>query len=179
MNFETKPLLHTQHLMRCMLTSNLAVDQRFANGTHLVVRVIVFCGSGTETKHRMTQRREPETDRTRACLCVHLRTQGRLLHWCPPEAAAEGSKKALAVPASHPSLCARFVKETAVQKRTALLPDIDMIDCAVRQENLNFAGQPIMLQLPLVPAYALTVHKTQVLARAVRDACMRVDMLFP
>ena len=32
-NFETKPLLHTQHLMRCMLTSNLAVDQRFANGT--------------------------------------------------------------------------------------------------------------------------------------------------
>ena len=49
-NFETKPLLHSQHLMRCMLTSNLAVDQRFANGTHLVFRVIVFCGSGTETK---------------------------------------------------------------------------------------------------------------------------------
>ena len=49
-----------------------------------------------------------------------------------------------------------------MEKRTALLPDIDMIDCAVRQENLNFAGQPIMLQLPLVPAYALTVHKTQV-----------------
>ena len=70
MNFETKPLLHTQHLMRCMLTSKLAVDQRFANGTHLVVRVIVFCGSGTETKHRMTQRREAETERTRACLCA-------------------------------------------------------------------------------------------------------------
>ena len=80
----------------------------------------------------------------------------------------------MAVPASHPSLCARFVKEAAVQKRTALLPDIDMIDCAIRQENLNFAGQPIMLQLPLVPAYALTVHKTQVLACAVRDVCMRV-----
>ena len=93
---------------------------------------------------------------------MHWRTQGRLLHWCPPEAAAEGSKKAMAVPASHPSLCARFVKETAMEKRTALLPDIDMIDCAVRQENLNWAGQPIMLQLPLVPAYALTVHKTQV-----------------
>ena len=91
---------------------------------------------------------------------MRLRTQGRLLHWCPPEAAAEGSRKSLAVPASHPSLCARFVKETALQK-SSLLPDIDMIDCAVRQENLNFAGQPIMLQLPLVPAYALTVHKTQ------------------
>ena len=105
---------------------------------------------------------------------MHLRTQGRLLHWCPPEAAAEGSKKAMAVPASHPSLCARFVKESALEKRTALLPDIDMIDCAVRQENLNFAGQPIMLQLPLVPAYALTVHKTQVSARAVCDVCVRV-----
>ena len=32
-NFETKPLLHGQHMMRCMLTSNLALDQRFANGT--------------------------------------------------------------------------------------------------------------------------------------------------
>ena len=25
-NFETKPLLHGQHMMRCMLTSNIAVD---------------------------------------------------------------------------------------------------------------------------------------------------------
>jgi hypothetical protein len=49
------------------------------------------------------------------------------------------------------------------------LPDIDMIDCAVRQENIHARGDPIMLQLPLVPAYALTVHKTQavVLSRAV------------
>ena len=41
-NFETKPLLHTQHLMRCMLTSNLAVDQRFANGTRRVGCVLVL-----------------------------------------------------------------------------------------------------------------------------------------
>ena len=26
-NFETKPLLHGQHMMRCMLTANLAVDR--------------------------------------------------------------------------------------------------------------------------------------------------------
>ena len=67
-------------------------------------------------------------------------------------------------------------------KRTALLPDIDMIDCAVRQENLNWAGQPIMLQLPLVPAYALTVHKTQVVVCVpcvAWCACVwRVDLLF-
>ena len=52
-------------------------------------------------------------------------TQGRLLHWSPSDAAVEGSKKA--VPASHPGLCARFVKETALHKAGALLPDIDMV----------------------------------------------------
>ena len=41
-NFETKPLLHTQHLMRCMLTSNLAVDQRFANRTRRVGCTLVL-----------------------------------------------------------------------------------------------------------------------------------------
>ena len=30
--FETKPVMHVPHLMRCMLNANLAVDQRFANG---------------------------------------------------------------------------------------------------------------------------------------------------
>lgn len=118
-SFETKQLLHRPHLMRCMLTSNLAVDQRFANGT-----------------------------------------QGRLLHFSPAD--VEGSKQA--VPASHPEIMARFVKESSVQKRGQLLPDIDMMDILVRQENLNIRGEPIMLQLPLVPAYALTVHKTQSLS---------------
>lgn len=39
-SFETKPLLHRPHLMRCMLTSNLAVDQRFANGTRRFICVL-------------------------------------------------------------------------------------------------------------------------------------------
>ena len=107
-SFETKQVLHKSHLMRVMLTSNLAVDQRFANGT-----------------------------------------QGRLLHFSPADAAVEGSKKAVAVPASHPSICARFVKESSLRKRGHFLPDIDMMDCQVRQENLNMRGEPIMLQLPL------------------------------
>ena len=42
-SFETKPLLHKPHLMRCMLTSNLAVDQRFANGSRRVFRVCSNC----------------------------------------------------------------------------------------------------------------------------------------
>ena len=116
-----------------------------------------------------------------------FRTQGRLLHWSPADPDVEQSKKA--VPASHPNISARFVKETALHKRGTFLsrrrlflartcylrrrkqnkrgtflPDIDMIDCAVRQENIHARGDPIMLQLPLVPAYALTVHKTQAVA---------------
>ena len=63
-NFETKPLLHTQHLMRCMLTSNLAVDQRFANGTHLVVGVFLFVrvgrGDENQTRHRDERQRRRE-----------------------------------------------------------------------------------------------------------------------
>ena len=86
-------------------------------------------------------------------------TQGRLLHWSPAE--VEGSK---AVPASHPDISARSVKESAVQKRGQLLPDIDFMDCQVRQENLNIRGDPIMPQLSLVLAYALTVHKIQALS---------------
>ena len=42
-NFETKPLLHGQHMMRCMLTANLAVDQRFANGCPLFDFYVVIC----------------------------------------------------------------------------------------------------------------------------------------
>ena len=137
-SYENKQVLHSPHLMRCMLSSNLAVDQRFANGT-----------------------------------------QGRLLHWGPD---AESSRKA-AVPANHPDLGARFVKdkqpgkdlpsphalesctfrnislrappppscslleESAVRKRGTLLPDIDVVGVDSRQENLAVRGEPIMLQL--------------------------------
>ena len=43
-----------------------------------------------------------------------------------------------------------------------MLPEMDMMDVGARQENLAVKGEPIMLQLCVVPAYALTVHKTQV-----------------
>ena len=34
-SFESKPVMHTSHLMRCMLNANLALDNRFANGCPL------------------------------------------------------------------------------------------------------------------------------------------------
>ena len=33
-----------------------------------------------------------------------------------------------------------------------------------RDESLNILGEPILMQLCVVPAYALTVHKTQALS---------------
>ena len=38
------------------------------------------------------------------------------------------------------------------------------MDLGARQETLNIRGEPILLQLCVVPAYALTVHKTQALS---------------
>jgi len=105
-------------MMRVMLVSNLAIDQRFVNGA-----------------------------------------QGRVLHWFP---ASVMSKKAL--PASHPELLVRFAKESALQK-PEMYPDMDHMDVTSRQETLvNVIGQPVVLQISLVPAYALTVHKVQALS---------------
>ena len=90
------------------VNGNLALDQRFANGT-----------------------------------------QGRLLCWAPEKAE---SRKALQ--SSHPELFARFVKESSLKKKEQLA-DIDHMDISVRQETLtNVQGQPVLVQLPLIPCYA-------------------------
>ena len=62
--------------------------------------------------------------------------------------------------AYHHDLLARFCKETSLSK-ISMCPDLDYIDVVARQENLAVKGEPIMLQLPIVPAYSLTIHKTQ------------------
>ena len=80
-------------------------------------------------------------------------TQGRILHWHPPDA-----PRGKALSALHPELQARFAKESSLKKRE-MLPDVDHMDVQVKQETLTrVPGQPSMLQLPVVPGYALTVH---------------------
>ena len=44
-----------------------------------------------------------------------------------------------------------------------MCPDVDYMDVGARQENLKAPGEPVMLQMPVVPAYALTNHKIQAL----------------
>ncbi len=85
--------------------------------------------------------------------------QGRVLHWYP---ASVLTKKAL--PSSHPELLVRFAKESAL-KKSEMYPDMDHMDVTARQETLvNVIGQPVVLQAPIVPSYALTVHKVQALS---------------
>ena len=87
------------------------------------------------------------------------RVQGRLLHWRP-----ESVQNKKALPASYPGLLARFAKETSLSKRE-MFPDIDHMDVMARQETItSIRGEPVLLQLPVVPCYALTVHKTQALS---------------
>ena len=85
-------------------------------------------------------------------VCVVILCEGRLLQWHP--GATENKRRA--IPAYNPDLLARFCKESSLAKRE-MLPEIDMMDVGARQENLAVKGEPIMLQLPCVPAYALTV----------------------
>ena len=59
---------------------------------------------------------------------------------------------------------ARFVKESSMKVRAELLPDIDFMDVQPRPENLACSGEPLSIQLPLIPCYAMTVHKPQSLS---------------
>ena len=54
------------------------------------------------------------------------------------------------------------------------LPDIDFKDIVPRKESVPAArGQPLMLQLPVQPAYCLTNHKVQALTiRHQVDGCL-------
>ena len=86
-------------------------------------------------------------------------TQGRLMQWTP-----EAARKGKSLYSSHRELSVRFVKESSLQKRE-MFPDIDHVDIPARPEALNSVpGRPVLLQVPVVPSYALTVHKTQALS---------------
>ena len=70
------------------------------------------------------------------------------------------------------------MKESSINK-PELFPDIDMIDVSARQENLAVRGEPILLQMPLTPAYALTIHKTQSLSmKCIVRGCLEDTAMF-
>ena len=78
--------------------------------------------------------------------------QGRLLSWFPDKL----PQKRKVISASCPELTARFVKEASTSK-SEMLADIDFMDVNVRQESINnVPGQPVQIQLGVVPGYGLT-----------------------
>ena len=128
-----------------------------------ITTVIVVVANQSLSSHSST----PFPSRsTQTCCNVALavvtssrRVKGRLLHWHP-----ESVQNKKALPASYPGLLARFAKETSLSKRE-MFPDIDHMDVMARQETItSIRGEPVLLQLPVVPCYALTVHKTQALS---------------
>ena len=70
------------------------------------------------------------------------------MYWVPSK--VEGKN---AIPASHPELMARFVKESSLTSKTQLLPDVDFIDVHARNETIQISGEPCLVQLPLAPCY--------------------------
>ena len=88
-------------------------------------------------------------------------TQGRLLWWHP---GSVERRKALA--SSHPDLQARFAKESAMAGKDELIEEVDFMDVQARPEGLKGCSGASIVQLPLQPAYGLTVHKVQALTIA-------------
>ena len=95
------------------------------------------------------------------------------MYWHP-----ETCERKKALYSTNAEILVRFVKESALNKREMLpglvivvfyngvtllsptrSPDLDHVDVTARQETLTSCqGQPVLLQLPVVPSYALTVR---------------------
>ena len=58
---------------------------------------------------------------------------------------------------------ARFLREDA-KDFLSLAPSIHFLDVEVKHEATGRGRQPVLVQLPVLPAYALTVHKVQALS---------------
>ena len=87
-------------------------------------------------------------------------SQGRLLHWWP--ASVDGRKP---LEAGFPNLHVRFVDECAYQARPELKHVTDYIDVPARENTLTGRDcKTVLHQVPISPAYALTIHKVQSLS---------------
>ena len=58
------------------------------------------------------------------------------------------------------------MKESAFARKDELLQEVDFKDVLARPEGLKGCSGAAMVQLPLQPAYGLTVHKVQALTIA-------------
>ena len=90
---------------------------------------------------------------------------GRAVWWGPEASESYDRNRQRSVLANVPDVQVRFYKETSFHSdKKHFLPEVDFLDVVPRREVVSGArGQPSMLQIQLVPAYALTIHKVQAL----------------
>ena len=181
---ETMPLGASSHMMRVMLISNLAVDQV----SYLVLRPpISVSHKGRATCSPAVRQRyagapaavAPGRERIekKGVACILSGFAGAVLQGGAVTgralvvSAPWGGRNSVGRPIDFPLFCRRRPhqclhsrnQETSLSKGE-MMPDIDHMDIGARQENLSVRGEPIMLQMCVVPAYALTIHKTQALS---------------
>ncbi len=83
-------------------------------------------------------------------------TQGRAIFWEPGNLSGRAPLRA-----THGEVSVRFAKESSRRKPT-MAYGFDHIDVKPRRETIVSArGRPALLQIPVGPAYALSVHKSQ------------------
>jgi hypothetical protein len=95
--------------------------------------------------------------------------QGRLLMWHPAQVTRNRP-----VPATHRELFIRFAKEASSGK-AELVNEVDFIDVEAKFEMIAgmWRSQPGLVQVPLVPSYALSIHKSQSLTiRHIVKGCL-------
>ncbi len=85
------------------------------------------------------------------------------MHWGPDS--VHSGVRANTFAANVPGIQVRFYHESSMQNaKSHFLPLVDFIDLEPRREVVATArGKPSMLQLPVQPAYGLTIHKVQAL----------------
>ena len=117
--FETEASAIRPHMMRCMLVSNLALDQRFALVDGISGETLGSLANWSITASIQGSPGGLAQAMALTCSVNWNGTQGRLLCWYPEKAE---TRKALQ--SSYPELFARFVKESSLRK-PELLADID------------------------------------------------------
>ncbi len=73
---------------------------------------------------------------------------------------------------------ARFVKESSLA-RVELLPDVDHMDLEARHETLHMKGEPVMVQICVVPCYGTWLRSYTFYFWAARPPVPSVCLVLP
>ncbi len=167
-DLETMPLPPRPHLMRCMLVSNVAVDQRFANGTQ--GRLLSWSPASVDNMKALSAG-HPEL----SARFAKATTMKNSMSQTTPEQHANATiffrkesalgRSSMVPEARTPSYLISQAEPRSVSPSSALPSQVHFLDLAVRPETLRIRGEPVLVQLPLVPAY-VRAHVKHIASRS-------------